>query len=85
MSTLAHPETGLADPDTRIDWRNLVWVALAIAIMIAAIVSENDWYLNFVHVITGLLWTGIDLFMGFVIGPIMRRVSFPVRKPSRHA
>ena len=32
------------------------------------------------HVVTGLLWTGIDLFMGFVIGPIMRRVSFPVRQ-----
>jgi len=31
-------------------------------------------------VVTGLLWTGIDLFMGFVMGPILRRVDFPVRR-----
>jgi hypothetical protein len=80
MNTLATPSHDISDPDTRIDWRNLIWVALALAIMIAAILSTSDWFLNFVHVITGLLWTGIDLFMGFVIGPIMRRVSFPVRQ-----
>ncbi len=68
------------DADIRIDWRNLVWVALALTVMIAAILSTNDWFLNFVHVISGLLWTGIDLFLGFVIGPIMRRVTFPVRQ-----
>lgn len=68
------------DPDTQIDWRNLIWAGLAIAIMIVAILSEDLWFLNFVHVITGLLWTGIDLFMGFVIGPIMRRVSFSTRQ-----
>ena len=68
------------DADIRIDWSNLIWVALALAVMIAAILSTNDWFLNFVHVISGLLWTGIDLFLGFVIGPIMRRVTFPVRQ-----
>lgn len=68
------------DADIRIDWRNLIWVALALTVMIAAILSTNDWFLNFVHVISGLLWTGIDLFLGFVIGPIMRRVTFPVRQ-----
>ena len=72
--------SSVSDADIRIDWRNLIWVALALAAMIAAILSTNDWFLNFVHVITGLLWTGIDLFMGFVIGPIMRRVTFPVRQ-----
>ncbi len=72
--------SSVSDADIRIDWRNLIWVALALAAMIAAILSTNDWFLNFVHVITGLLWTGIDLFMGFVIGPIMRRVAFPVRQ-----
>ena len=29
---------------------------------------------------TGALWTGIDLFMGFVIGPVLRRVSFDTRR-----
>ncbi|MBI2304001.1 MAG: hypothetical protein HYU86_04550 [Chloroflexi bacterium] len=26
---------------------------------------------NYVHVMTGGLWTGIDLFMGFVLGPVL--------------
>ena len=38
--------------------------------MITAIVSHDHWFLNFVHVICGVMWTGIDLFMGFIIGPI---------------
>ncbi len=68
------------DPSTRIQWRNLIWVALALAIMLWAILSRDLWFLNYVHVVTGLLWTGIDLFMGFVMGPILRRVDFPARR-----
>ncbi len=68
------------DPSTQIQWRNLIWVALAFAVMVWAILSGDLWFLNFVHVVTGLLWTGIDLFMGFVLGPILRRVDFPVRR-----
>ena len=48
--------------------------------MVAAIALGNFWFLNFVHVSTSLLWTGIDLFMGFVLGPILRRVDVPVRR-----
>ncbi len=59
---------------------NLIWVAVAAAVMIAAIQGPSDWLLNFVHVIAGVLWTGIDLFMGFVIGPIMRAVGVPARR-----
>lgn len=76
-STTPTPTLGA---DTRIEWRNLGWVAAAIAVMIAAIAHENDWYLNYVHVMAGILWTGIDLFMGFVVGPILRRVDFEVRR-----
>ena len=58
----------------------LVAAALAFAVMIAAILGPSLWFLNFVHVMTGVLWTGIDLFMGFVIGPVMRRVSLDTRR-----
>lgn len=75
-STVAAP----SDPATRIQWRNLIWCAVAIGIMVWAIVSRDMWFLNFVHVVAGILWTGIDLFMGFVVGPILRRVDFPVRR-----
>jgi uncharacterized membrane protein len=63
-----------------IDLRNLVWVALALAVMAATIAIDNVWLLNFLHVMCGVLWTGIDLFMGFVVGPIMRRLPLPARR-----
>ncbi len=56
-------------------WRYLAWSLFAVAAMIAAIVAGNLWLLDFVHVLSSLLWTGIDLFMGFVLGPILRRVA----------
>jgi hypothetical protein len=63
-----------------IRWRYLWYALAAIAAMIAAIVIDNLWLLNFLHVSTSLLWTGIDLFMGFVLGPILRRVDISVRR-----
>jgi uncharacterized membrane protein len=58
----------------------LGYVAVAFAVMISAILAGNLWFLNWVHVFAGLMWTGIDLFMGFILGPILRRVDFPVRR-----
>lgn len=63
-----------------IRWNYLWYVAAALLVMIFAITYGNYWFLDWVHVMSGVLWTGIDLFMGFVIGPILRRVSIPVRK-----
>jgi hypothetical protein len=60
--------------------RYLLMSAAALALMVAAIVGPSLWLLNFVHVAAGGLWTGIDLFMGFVIGPILRGVSLDARK-----
>jgi hypothetical protein len=51
-----------------IRWHNLPWALLAIAVMVAVIVADNLWFLDYVHVFSSLLWTGIDLFMGFVLG-----------------
>ena len=63
-----------------IRWHYLPWALLAIAVMVAAIVADNFWFLDYVHVFSSLLWTGIDLFMGFVLGPILRRLDFPARR-----
>jgi hypothetical protein len=61
--------------------RGYLWCALtAVSVMIAAIAIGNFWFLNFVHVFASLLWTGIDLFMGFVLGPILRRTHITVRR-----
>ena len=67
-------------PERLIRWGYL-WCALAaVAVMIAAIAIGNFWFLNFVHVFSSLLWTGIDLFMGFVLGPVLRRTHIAVRR-----
>ena len=67
-------------PPSLIRLHYLWYVAVALAVMVAAIVSRNIWFLNWVHVMAGVMWTGIDLFMGFVLGPIMRTLDISVRK-----
>jgi hypothetical protein len=72
--------TLVATPESLIRWRYL-WCALgALAAMIVAIAIGNLWLLNFIHVLSSLLWTGVDLFMGFVLGPILRRLDLSVRR-----
>src|SRR5215469_12028373 len=63
-----------------IRWHYLPWALLAVGVMVAAIVADNLWFLDYVHVFSSLLWTGIDLFMGFVLGPILRRMDLSVRR-----
>ena len=77
MSTTTIAPDNTAPP---INLRNLIWVGLALAVMIAVIQLGNLWALNFVHVICGVLWTGIDLFMGFIVGPILRSLPPPARR-----
>jgi hypothetical protein len=36
--------------------------------------------LNYVHVFTAVLWTGTDIFMAFLLGPVLRNVSLATRK-----
>ena len=52
----------------------------SLGVMVAAILIGNLWFLNFIHVFSSLLWTGIDLFMGFILGPILRRTDISVRR-----
>ncbi len=75
MTTIA-----AAPASSLIRWHYLWYCGLAIAVMIAAIMSHDRWFLNFVHVICGVLWTGIDLFMGFIVGPILKRVDISARR-----
>ncbi|MFZ0836017.1 MAG: hypothetical protein WAM77_01070 [Xanthobacteraceae bacterium] len=70
-----------ADTPARIiRWHYLWYAALALVVMVFAILSGTRWFLNFVHVLCGVMWTGIDLFMGFIVGPILRRVPLAARR-----
>jgi uncharacterized membrane protein len=67
-------------PPSVIRWPYLGYALIAIGVMIAAIASHDRWFLNFVHVICGVMWTGIDLFMGFIVGPILKRIDITARR-----
>ncbi len=63
-----------------IDFRNLIWVIIALGVMVVAIVSGDDWMLRYVHVASGVLLTGADILLGFLIGPIIRKLDFEARR-----
>jgi hypothetical protein len=59
--------------------KGLPIVGVVLIGLIAAIASNKLWALEFFHVAAGALWTGIDLFLGLVLGPILGRLSIPAR------
>jgi len=69
-----------SQPESIVRWHYVWWALAVLAVMIVAIVAGNLWLLNFIHVFSSLLWTGIDLFMGFVLGPILRQLDLPARR-----
>jgi hypothetical protein len=74
------PPAGVTRPDFQIVPRaGLPIVAVVLALTIAGIASDKLWPLIFLHVVAGAAWTIIDLFLGFVLGPIMGQLSIPAR------
>ena len=59
--------------------KGLPIVALVLTGVVVAIARDARWGLVFCHVVGGGLWTAIDLFVGFVVGPILARLSIAAR------
>jgi hypothetical protein len=59
--------------------RGLPIAAAVLVGLVVSIAGNWTWALDFYHVVGGGLWTGVDLFLGFVVGPTMRRLSIPAR------
>jgi hypothetical protein len=72
-------ESSIQKPPT-ISLRSNIWIVIPIGSLILAIVTANLLLLNYVHVFTSILWTGTDIFMAFLLGPILRNVSLSTRK-----
>ena len=72
-------ESSIQKPPT-ISLRSNIWIVIPIGALILAIVTANLLLLNYVHVFTSILWTGTDIFMAFLLGPILRKVSLSTRK-----
>src|SRR2546421_10364862 len=80
MTAVAAPETQAARPTvTIVPVRGLPIVGLVIVGLVVAIAGNWLWALDFFHVVGGGLWTAIDLFVGFIVGPIIGRMSIPAR------
>ncbi|MGD0980583.1 MAG: hypothetical protein ABR946_03785 [Solirubrobacteraceae bacterium] len=88
MASIAEPVQAQAPPAARAQPRpdfqivplvGLPIVAVVIVGMVVAIATNSLWALDFYHIVGGGLWTGIDLFLGLVLGPIMGSMSIPAR------
>jgi hypothetical protein len=85
MATVTQPVPAPLPPLIR--WK-FAWIFVAgIALLIVTLNGDKFlpeeaslWLLNWVHVFFGLSWTGIDLFMGFLLGPILRRLDPRLRR-----
>jgi hypothetical protein len=76
----APPPGAIERPDFQIVPRvGLPIVAVVLGLLIAGIAVNELWPLEFLHVVGGAAWTVIDLFLGFVLGPIIGRLSIPAR------
>jgi hypothetical protein len=74
------PPAGLERPDFQIVPRaGLPMVAVVLGLLIAGVAVNELWPLEFLHVVAGAAWTVIDLFLGFVLGPIIGKMSIPAR------
>lgn len=85
-ATLAGPatRTGAPHAPTRpqiqiVPIRGIPFAVAAIAGLVVAIAGNWLWALDFYHVVGGGLWTGVDLFVGLVIGPILGSMSIQAR------
>ena len=69
VKTIAQPSAGRLS--RQLTW----WVLVLPAAMIGALIRHNLYWLDYTHVMSGALWTGADLFLGFVLGPVLRRLE----------
>ena len=91
MATTAHPPEPIAHapdphagPPGPVEFNvvprvGLIFAAVAVIAVVAAIIADKLWPLVFLHVAGGAAWTIIDLFLGLVLGPIMGAMSIPAR------
>jgi hypothetical protein len=83
MASIAEPIPGAFAPSRPaikiVPVRALPIVAVVLVGLVAAIATNSQWALDFYHVAGGGLWTGIDLFLGLVLGPIIGAMSIPAR------
>ncbi|HEY1367356.1 MAG TPA: hypothetical protein VGF23_09595 [Gaiellaceae bacterium] len=83
MATVTPPAHAREAPARRtievVPRAGLPFAAAAVLGLIVAIAGNWLWAIEFFHVVGGGAWTTLDLFLGFVLGPIIGRMSIPAR------
>lgn len=55
------------------------FVLIVVLVPVIALIYATNFgslaWLNYVHIMTGAFWTGVDLFMGFVLGPVLGKME----------
>ncbi|WP_256545276.1 hypothetical protein [Halobellus inordinatus] len=54
-------------------------VVVPLAVFVAAVLFGTTQQLTYVHVMAGVLWTGIDLFMAMILGPVLGGLDIDTR------
>lgn len=83
VSTALTAPTGAGDSGWQLVGRGLRlvwWVWLLVVALGLVLTFGTTTQVDYLHVLTGGAWTGIDLFFGFVIGPVMRRMAPEARR-----
>jgi hypothetical protein len=79
-TSVSIPSGGISVPEFEIiPVKGLPIIAVVIVALVAAIQYNRLWPLEFFHIVGGGMWTAIDLFVGFIIGPILGRLSVQAR------
>lgn len=73
------PHAGTFDNGWIVPAPGIAIVGAVLILLVVSIVGNWLWALDFFHVAGGALWTGLDLFMGFVVGPILGGLDVPAR------
>jgi hypothetical protein len=74
-------QTGTPPPlPPTISLRANLWIIIPIGALVAAILTANVFLLNYVHIFSSIPWTGTDIFMAFLLGPVLRNVSLSTRR-----
>ncbi|MHB8565603.1 MAG: hypothetical protein ACYC7D_04045 [Nitrososphaerales archaeon] len=64
----------------KITLRSNAWIAIPVVAIIIAVAANSLLFINYIHVFTAILWTGTDIFIGFILSPILKSVSPSTRK-----
>ncbi|NMP21366.1 DUF4149 domain-containing protein [Sulfobacillus harzensis] len=58
-------------PVKRLTW----WVLALPALLVVSLAIHSFYLLLLSHVMAGCLWTGADIFMGFILGPVWKHLD----------